>query len=282
MKTTKWLIGFILLTLISSCTLIKNQPINHDINSNIWFTDRHTFDTASNQVTTYFTGAEVTKECPELVEKANKFFALSNNDVLLGKYCNKYISLVNFSSLNNKDHFKQFTAIHESFHIAVQLANSAYPILVRIIPQKSYRYIDEFNQALFGALLDSEPGACRKIESALDAMPAEKRNLVVFKALIEWPAEYYAKYTYFGNRDDEYLEFRKNTVPDAANSDYKIWADFYTLFLPLSQEIDKYMPTKEWQKLINHGDTMLDIYMRSNGCKTYSNHWLKGRITSFQ
>ena len=279
------------MTLITSPTIafdveptIKSKTyLTHVFDETVWSSASIRWPSADQKVHVYFDQNSEHFVCPRLKVIAKKFY--SNKDKYgnldYGQNCKKLIVLFNEPELNNLENFQPFLAAHESFHIAAQVYGG-YIVLDNIyLDEDNYDFLSDFVALLHQSLIKTNKNSvCYSITNFMDNLTENQRVILLHKAMVEWPAEYYSKQTIFGNDDKNYSKFRLNTAEILSSSVDKAWVEFYMAGHGVIKHIEKTLKTSQWQAKVTRDETLLDIYLKQQGCKTYSESWVKNRVFS--
>ncbi|MFT5758973.1 MAG: hypothetical protein ACI9LM_003722 [Alteromonadaceae bacterium] len=262
-----------------------SDGIHHQIRGDIWPTKNLRRVTNNLESYSYFNAIELEFECDELKNVMTSYFQDKNKEdnknnetINLGKICNKLVTLINFGKMENIPNFKAFTAAHEGFHLAVQIFGSPYAYGIDIAAEKNYAFITDFIDVVRESI--AKNNNCLLITTHLDQLSENKRKYLLFRAMYEWPAEYYAKMIFFKN-DQNYLAFRKLATEQSEIPDKWHFNSLYTLSIEFITNLEVDIKSDNWKQRVNSGESIIDIYLKNNGCKSYSDSWSKGTVNDY-
>lgn len=272
------LICFITLICINA-KAINADVIRHEIRGDIWPIKNIRRVTGNLETYTYFNSSTLGFKCNELNNIMASYYKDNKNNetVNFGKICNKLVSLINFKEMKKVPYFKEYTAAHESFHLAVQIFGNPFAYGVEVVTENDYAFIDDFTTTFRNSISNS---SCRLITDYLDKISKNKKNYLLFKAMYEWPAEYYAKKIYFDEKQD-YLSFRNSLTEQSKDPNKWYINSLYILSDEVITNLEANTQTSNWKQRVNNGESIVDIYLKNNGCKTYSDSWPKGTINEY-
>lgn len=277
---------FILIWLVfafSSILIAEDSSITHEIDKTLWVAGQVDWSLENNKVHIYLEDVNERFVCEQLGGIAQEFYSKEKQAVSMGKKCNKLVVLVNYPQLNNVENFKQFVSAHESFHLTVQVFNTPIVIGLNFPEEDGFEYGLEFIKLLNASISNpTQVNKCKSLSLYLDSLPILNRNKILFKAMYEWPAEYYAKNKIFGSDNTKYYEFRAQLTKGLNSKDKWVFNDFYISSIILIERIEELIPRVEWQNRVMRGESIFDIYQELNGCRTYSKNWFKARVSDFK
>ncbi len=279
------LFSFLIVTISSIFLFIESdkekQFLVHSINDKIWKIDSIRWPSEVRGVYTYFSSNNVDFFCQEVGLIAKEFFLDKNESVDFGQKCSRLVVFVNFKELNSVENFKEFAAAHESFHLAAQIYGMPFAFMVDYKFEEDYYFVDEFSKLLISTM-NNKSKTCSNINNYLDDLSDNKRLTILFKAMYEWPAEYYAKRFVFGSDTESYYQFKGDVTNKINVRGKQAWNDFYSLSILLADNIERKIEKQEWQNRVNKGESMLDVYLKLNKCRSYSDSWLKGNVNIYK
>ena len=263
----------------------------HQINPKVWFPKNIRWPSDEKKVHVYFNKDIDPSECRELKQNAVTFFSQKDKygQLDFGESCNKLIVLFNEKKLEKVNKFKEFLTAHEAFHIAVQFYGKSMVVAMFDVGDsynhvKDFYYLLDFISLLKKTYLDTNQHNlnkhCDALNQYVNELSKQQRDILLTRAMYEWPAEYYAKQVVFGKNDKEYLSIRNHI----RNSDEEkglakdigmYWEKFYIMSHPIIKEIEKNISTLEWQVRIAEGESILDIYLKQKNCTPLTDTWVQ-------
>lgn len=261
----------------------------HQIDPNVWLPQNTRWPSGEKKVHVYFNNDIAPEECNELKQNAVTFFSQKDEygKLDLGVSCNKFIVLFNEIKFEHLRTLKEFISAHEAFHIAAQFYGKSMVVQMFDIGDsyksvKSFYYLLDFISLLKKTYPITTPQNqikhCTALTQYVNKLSDHQRNILLTRAMYEWPAEYYAKQTVFGKNDKEYIETRneigksyQTEVADKNNGIY--WDKFYLMSHPIIEEVEKKISTLEWQTRVAQGESILDIYLKQKNCSPFTDTW---------
>jgi len=274
----------------NTLTTPKNHYI-HYINPNVWLPKNIRWPSDEKRIHVYFNKDIASNECEELKKNALTFFSQKDEygQLDLGVSCNKFIVLFNEKKFQNLPKLKELITAHEAFHIATQFYGHSMVVQMFDIGDsyqsvKSFYYLLGFISLLKKTYLNNTPDDqtknCDSLIQYVNELSEHQRNILLTRAMYEWPAEYYAKQVVFGKNDKEYISTRneigksyETNIADKNNGIY--WDKFYFMSYPIIKEVEKSISTLEWQTRVARGESILDIYLKQKNCTPLTDKWVQ-------
>lgn len=254
----------------------------HSIDAKLWPLKHIRWPSTDRKVHVYFDKNEQHIICPKLKPIMNKFYADKDKfgNLDLGEYCKKLIVLFNEPRLNKLNNFKEFIAAHEAFHIAAQFYGGYIILENMFVKEPNYKFLSDFVVALRQSFKEkSKYLKCKTVTNYIDKLTNNQRIILLDRAMLEWPAEYYSKQVIFGDNDKDYYKLRYE-IEEKLSEEDPAWTDFYTVAHDVIEEIEKADSSSNWKIRVTKDETVLDVYLKQNNCKTYSHSFNKVRIFS--
>jgi hypothetical protein len=169
-------------------------------------------------------------------------------------------------------------AAHEAFHLAVQMYSKRrarmenamdYNYVMQLHAAKKYE-TNEFFQKISDISKEKSNNAkthCDSLFGIREKYNELQIDYIRYQIGMEWPAEFYMREVYYADNKQEYAAFRnhigKNSpefIPYNANIIYSAGTEAI-------KKIEQTVPRKDWQNRYLQGETLLNIYFESIGCK---------------
>ncbi|MDC8829827.1 hypothetical protein [Alteromonas gilva] len=256
--------------------------VSHSIDRSVWLLNS-TVDKTYQPVNVYFNDHQDYLDCEPLRQYAKQYFKDNVYGVNLGQSCEQLFSLVNLpNSVRNIPLIEDFIAAHEAFHISVQFQSVGilYEYSISESPD-----IGAFNEGISPLLnLPVNSAQCEAFEGILDGFDESHQKLLIWRATYEWVAEFYAKEKVFGNDTAAYISLRDNSIELHSTGvpvNIQDSNQFYKMSLDVIKVIESAIDRDTWQKRVHQGESIFDIFMEVNGCKTYTDDWPRYSLSEY-